>query len=144
MRKEITRTCLIGCILTLLVKVLCPLGFLPTCRGYDKNWLWRGDQLWFDRWQQLWSLSVVGKGSMAGTTGVPPDNLVERLWRIALHRAPQRQVYVAFGTSKGDAPFNYALGMPHDGWRQLLPYMITMWKTGTATVTQRPSWAGIV
>lgn len=21
--------------------------------GYNKNWLWRGDHLWFDRWQQL-------------------------------------------------------------------------------------------
>ncbi|EDN99493.1 hypothetical protein SS1G_02347 [Sclerotinia sclerotiorum 1980 UF-70] len=22
--------------------------------GYDKNWIWRGDDLWFDRWEEVW------------------------------------------------------------------------------------------
>ncbi|KAL2126006.1 hypothetical protein VTI74DRAFT_1972 [Chaetomium olivicolor] len=26
--------------------------------------------------------------------------------------------------------------MPHDGWREFLPYIISLWKTGTASVTQ--------
>lgn len=44
--------------------------------------------------------------------------------------------YLAFGQGYGNSPFNYATGHPHDGWRHMLPYMITMWKTGTAVVTE--------
>jgi Glycosyl hydrolase family 71. len=25
--------------------------------GYDKNWLWRGDDFWYDRWQQAMFLA---------------------------------------------------------------------------------------
>lgn len=34
----------------------------------------------------------------------------------------------------GDANFNYASGVPHDGWRQFLPFLIQLAKTGKATV----------
>lgn len=27
--------------------------FYTNLPGYDKNWLWRGDSLWVDRWNQL-------------------------------------------------------------------------------------------
>lgn len=43
-------------------------------------------------------------------------------------------VYGAFG--KGLAPYNYVLDMPHDGWRQLLPYWIDTYKNGRATIAQ--------
>ncbi|KAF7164009.1 hypothetical protein CNMCM5623_008648 [Aspergillus felis] len=36
----------------------------------------------------------------------------------------------------GRAPFNYVTGMPHDGWRLILPFFIDMYKQGTATVTE--------
>ncbi|KAK3687975.1 mutanase [Podospora appendiculata] len=36
----------------------------------------------------------------------------------------------------GKASFNYAAGMPHDGWRAFLPYLIDLYKLGTATVTK--------
>ncbi|KAL4994735.1 glycosyl hydrolase family 71-domain-containing protein [Aspergillus recurvatus] len=36
----------------------------------------------------------------------------------------------------GRAPFNYAKDMPHDGWRETLPYYISMYKDGSATVTE--------
>jgi hypothetical protein len=42
--------------------------------------------------------------------------------------------YVAFDIGK--APFNYVSGMPHDGWREFLPYLISLYKTGTASVTR--------
>jgi len=29
--------------------------FYTNLPGYDKNWLWAGDELWFDRWQEVWS-----------------------------------------------------------------------------------------
>lgn len=30
--------------------------FYTNMPGFRKNWLWRGDDLWFDRWQQLLSM----------------------------------------------------------------------------------------
>lgn len=42
--------------------------------------------------------------------------------------------YVAFGPEYGQAPFNYVENMPHDGWRQFLPFVIQLWKSGTASV----------
>jgi hypothetical protein len=36
----------------------------------------------------------------------------------------------------GNAPSNFAQNMPHDGWRLFLPYVIDLFKTGTATITQ--------
>jgi hypothetical protein len=32
--------------------------FYTDLPGFDKNWLWRGDDLWFDRWEQAMSLST--------------------------------------------------------------------------------------
>lgn len=29
--------------------------FYANLPGYDKNWLWSSDDLWFDRWQEVWS-----------------------------------------------------------------------------------------
>lgn len=26
--------------------------FFTNLPGYDKNWLWRGDSVWYDRWVQ--------------------------------------------------------------------------------------------
>jgi len=42
--------------------------------------------------------------------------------------------YTAFETGK--APYNYVLNKSHEAWRELLPYFITLWKTGTATITR--------
>lgn len=27
--------------------------FYTNLPGYDKNWLWRGDDLWYDRWVEI-------------------------------------------------------------------------------------------
>lgn len=27
--------------------------FYPNLPGYGKNWLWRGDDLWYDRWMEV-------------------------------------------------------------------------------------------
>ena len=39
----------------------------------------------------------------------------------------------AFTIGKG--PSNYATDMPHDGWRLFLPFVIDMFKQGTASFT---------
>ncbi|KAF2713163.1 carbohydrate-binding module family 24 protein [Pleomassaria siparia CBS 279.74] len=100
--------------------------FYTNMPGYSKNWLWHGDSLWNDRWQQL----------------IAMDNQPEYVEIISwndfgeshyIGPLDDRQ-YTAFDT--GRAPFNYAKGVPHDGWRTFLRYFITLWKNGVATVTQ--------
>ncbi|KAK0737079.1 glycosyl hydrolase family 71-domain-containing protein [Apiosordaria backusii] len=102
------------------------LWFYTNLPGYNKNWLWRGDDLWFDRWEQIRfinpdyvqiiSWNDFGESHYIGPLYVEGDS------------------YEAF--TVGKAPFNYALDMPHDGWRELLPFTIDLYKTGVATITQ--------
>lgn len=79
--------------------------FYTNMPGFNKNWLWQGGTFWYERRNQLATLTQVGKHAWPGKT----------------YR---------------NSPFNYVQGHPHDGWRHMLPYMITMWKTGTAVVTE--------
>lgn len=30
--------------------------FYTNLPGYNKNWMWRGDNVWYDRWQEVWYL----------------------------------------------------------------------------------------
>lgn len=52
------------------------------------------------------------------------------------HIGPLTGAWTAFGSTQGKSRFNYALDMPHDGWRLFLPYMIETYKQGIATVTR--------
>ncbi|KAK4202758.1 glycosyl hydrolase family 71-domain-containing protein [Triangularia verruculosa] len=100
--------------------------FYTNLPGYNKNWLWRGDDLWFDRWEQIRFLG--------------PDYVQIISWNDfgeSHHIGPlyvEGDSYEAF--TVGEAPFNYALDMPHDGWRELLPFTIDLYKTGVATITR--------
>lgn len=99
--------------------------FFTNLPGYGKNWLWRGDDLWSDRWNQVMS--------------VQPD-FVEILtwndWGESHYIAPlDPSQYGLFSPDNGKAPYNYADNMPHDGWRQFLPYVIDMYKNGKASVS---------
>ncbi|KAK4096690.1 carbohydrate-binding module family 24 protein [Parathielavia hyrcaniae] len=100
--------------------------FYTNLPGYDKNWLWRGDDLWFQRWQQVISFDR------------QPDYIQIISWNDFgeshyIGPLDDRQ-YDAFDI--GRAPFNYAKDMPHDGWRETLPYYISMYKLGSATITR--------
>ncbi|SMY29512.1 unnamed protein product [Zymoseptoria tritici ST99CH_1A5] len=98
--------------------------FYTNVPGFNKNWLWRGDDLWFDRWSQVQALQ---------------PELVQIVtwndWPESSYISPLRgdKSYSAF--SAGNANYNYALDMPHDGWRTLLPYRIDMYKNNAATIT---------
>lgn len=100
--------------------------FYTNMPGYSKNWLWRGDDLWFHRWQQVLSLDH------------QPDYIEIISWNDfgeSHYIGPlDNKQYVAFDL--GNAPFNYVSDMPHDGWRQFLPYIMYLYKTSTAFVTQ--------
>ncbi|KAL8415240.1 hypothetical protein RB594_006180 [Gaeumannomyces avenae] len=96
--------------------------FFTNLPGWNKNWLWRGDDLWFDRWQQVLQMQ---------------PEFVEIItwndWGESHYIAPlDSEQWGLF--SSGQAPYNYAADMPHDGWRQFLPYLIRQYKTGATSV----------
>ncbi|KAK1985397.1 glycosyl hydrolase family 71-domain-containing protein [Colletotrichum cereale] len=94
--------------------------FYTNLPGYNKNWMWRGDDLWFDRWQQiLWWR---------------PEFVQIISWNDygeSHHIGPVRDKSLEAFTI-GKAPFNFVL--PHDGWRETLPFTIDMYKYNTTTV----------
>ncbi|KZF20787.1 carbohydrate-binding module family 24 protein [Xylona heveae TC161] len=98
--------------------------FFTNLPGYNKNWLWRGDDLWYDRWQEI--------------QYVQPDFVEIISWNDygeSHYIAPLHDnAFDAFDIGKG--PYNYAANMPHDGWRLFLPYVIDTYKYGIATVTE--------
>ncbi|RWQ93422.1 glycosyl hydrolase family 71-domain-containing protein [Paecilomyces variotii] len=97
--------------------------FFTNLPGYTKNWLWRGDHLWYDRWQEILFVK-------------PP--FVEIIsWNDygESHYIGPLRDYAMDAFSIGLAPYNYATDMPHDGWRLFLPYLIDTYKNGIATIT---------
>ncbi|KAK2601394.1 hypothetical protein N8I77_010848 [Diaporthe amygdali] len=98
--------------------------FYTNLPGYNKNWLWRGDDLWYDRWEEaIWVqpefIEIISWNDYGESHYIGP-----------LHD----DGFDAFSVGKG--PFNFAKDMPHDGWRQLLPFVIDTYKNGIATVTE--------
>ncbi|KAK4445431.1 glycosyl hydrolase family 71-domain-containing protein, partial [Podospora aff. communis PSN243] len=102
--------------------------FYTNLPGYNKNWLWRGDDLWYDRWQQVQFLQpewvqIITWNDYGESTYIGP------IHEDLLHHT--------FAENRGRASFDYALDMPHDAWRQhILPFLIDQYKTNVATVTQ--------
>ncbi|GIJ85114.1 hypothetical protein Asppvi_003970 [Aspergillus pseudoviridinutans] len=96
-------------------------SYNQTLNGYNKNWLWRSDDLWYDRWQQVWYfqpefVEIISWNDFGESHYIGPLDATQ---------------YDAFKV--GNAPYNYVENMPHDGWRQLLPYVIDTYKNGHAT-----------
>lgn len=96
--------------------------FYTNLPGYSKNWLWRGDSLWNDRWTEVlyWQPEYV-------------ELLTWNDYGESHYFGPIRSNTVL---DVGKAPFDYVSDMPHDGWRALLPFWIDMYKTGTASVSE--------
>jgi len=100
--------------------------FYTDLPGYNKHWTWRGDDLWFDRWQQV--------------LDIQPDLVEIITWNDFGESHYIGPLYESqfglFGPTNGNAPFNYVENMPHDGWRDFLPYLIQQYKTGAATISK--------
>ncbi|CAD6441946.1 87ebe840-189a-4cb8-90ff-f578280db540 [Sclerotinia trifoliorum] len=100
--------------------------FYTNLPGYHKNWLWRGDDMWFDRWTHIWYLA--------------PEFVEILTWNDygeSHYIGPSRpNAWNALGPKFGKASYNYVDGFPHDGWRQFLPYVIDIYKKGAATISQ--------
>ncbi|KAL4914585.1 glycoside hydrolase [Aspergillus aurantiobrunneus] len=85
-------------------------------RQFDKNWVWKGDDLWHTRWEQVIELQ--------------PEYVEILTWNDygeSHYIGPLREHALGILESVG-APFDYVSGMPHDGWRALLPYWIGRYK----------------
>jgi hypothetical protein len=98
--------------------------FFTNLPGYQKNWLWRGDHLWYDRWEEV--------------LVVQPEFVEIITWNDygESHYIGPLYDFSFQLFDIGEAPYNYAQNMPHDGWRLFLPYVIDMYKERTATITQ--------
>jgi hypothetical protein len=98
--------------------------FYTNMPGFRKNWLWRSDSLWFDRWINVLFLR--------------PEYVQIITWNDfgeSHHIGPLRdKSYEAF--DRGNSPYNYVLQKPHDGWREFLPYLIDLAKTNSTTFTR--------
>ncbi|KAB8232460.1 hypothetical protein ETB97_007670 [Aspergillus alliaceus] len=98
--------------------------FYTNMPGFGKNWVWRGDNLWYDRWQEVISfqpefVEIISWNDYGESHYIGP-----------LH--PKGPVYEAF--DRGEAPFNYVINMPHDGWRTFLPFVVAQYKNPNATI----------
>lgn len=99
--------------------------FFTNLPGYHKNWLWTGGKtgglMWFQRWQQIWDLK--------------PEYVQIISWNDygeSHHIAdPDPKQYEEW-TAVGKPPMDYVTN--HGAWRLALPFLIEMYKKGTAGV----------
>jgi hypothetical protein len=96
--------------------------FYTNLPGYNKNWIWNGDSLWYDRWQQVLTLKpefveIISWNDYGESHYIGP-----------LHA----DAYATFEI--GNASYNYAAGYPHDGWRDFLPFVIDIYINGRLNV----------
>lgn len=97
--------------------------FYTNLPGYSKAWVWRGDDMWHQRWQQVVQLQ-------------PP--LVEIVtWNDfgeSHYIGPIISVGIPSGTNAN--AHAYVDNMPHDHWRDLLPYYIAQYKKQPYTISE--------
>ncbi|KAI9822506.1 MAG: hypothetical protein M1827_000225 [Pycnora praestabilis] len=96
--------------------------FYTNLPQWSKNWLWRGDDLWHDRWQQVIELQ---------------PELVEIItWNDygeTHYIGPIRSAGIPSGAQ------TYVSNMTHDNWRDILPFYIDSYKNGNTTLPSIPS-----
>lgn len=100
--------------------------FYANMPKYNKNWVWRGESVWFDRWNQVLyhrpsAVQIISWNDFGESHYIGPLDTNQ---------------YAAFAADHGGSPFNYADGVPHDGWRKFLPFLSDMYKQKTATITR--------
>ncbi|RDW89657.1 hypothetical protein BP6252_01689 [Coleophoma cylindrospora] len=106
--------------------------FYTNLPGFDKNWVWRGDSLWFDRWQEVFYVQ---------------PKFVEIItwndWGESHYIGPldSTQYDTVFPT--GEAVYNYVEDYPHIGWTALLPAFIDLYKEGSTSFSSEVlvAWA---
>ena len=89
--------------------------FYTNIPAWSKNWLWKSDDLWPTRWEQ------VIETQPAIVEIITWNDYGESHYIGPIHDS---------GIPQGA---NYVAGVPHDGWRTMLPYYIDAYKSGNAT-----------
>ncbi|RDL36853.1 uncharacterized protein BP5553_06205 [Venustampulla echinocandica] len=92
--------------------------FFHSATGFGPNWLWRGDDLWADSWAQTLDVNpqfvqIVTWNDYAEATYIGP-----------LHDPSE----IAAGSGQ------YVNNMPHDSWRDFLPYYIGKFKNSPPAI----------
>jgi hypothetical protein len=91
--------------------------FFTNLPGFNKNWLWRGDELWDLRWQQVVALQPAFV-----------EILTWNDYGESHYIGPVREKELGLFTT-ANARVNYVKDLSHDGWRKMLPFYIDMYKT---------------
>lgn len=90
--------------------------FYTNLPQWNKNWVWRGDDLWHDRWEQVIRMQ--------------PPMVMILTWNDygeSHYVGPIHDSGIPQGASV------YVEGMPHVGWLDLLPEYIAAYKSGSTT-----------
>jgi hypothetical protein len=117
--------------------------FYTNLPGFNnKNWLWRGDHLWYDRWEQVkyWQpewVCIITWNDYGESHHIGPSKLAslpERDLQLTLTFSHQVRDNAMDAFKTGLAKYNYA--HDHDGWRVLLPHQIDLYKYDTVKINQ--------
>ncbi|KAJ0415872.1 glycosyl hydrolase family 71-domain-containing protein [Aspergillus carlsbadensis] len=96
--------------------------FYTSLPQWNKNWLWRGDDLWHYRWQQVIELQPA---------------LVQILtWN---DYGETHYIGPVYDSGIPDGASRYVKGCPHDAWRTFLPHYIDAYRRRNAMLRERVS-----
>ncbi|KAL2845241.1 glycosyl hydrolase family 71-domain-containing protein [Aspergillus pseudoustus] len=96
--------------------------FYTNLPQWNKNWLWRGDDLWHYRWQQVIDLQPA---------------LVQILsWN---DYGESHYIGPIYDSGIPDGASRYVKGFPHDAWRAFLPHYIDSYRRRNAMLRERVS-----
>ncbi|KAK0716804.1 glycoside hydrolase family 71 protein [Lasiosphaeria miniovina] len=92
--------------------------FFTNLPGFNKNWMWRGDNLWDTRWAQVMEVN--------------PDFVEILTWNDwgESHYINNVRVSELGLFDNANAPVKYAANNPHTGWQKFLPFYIAQYKAG--------------
>ncbi|KAK4187536.1 mutanase [Podospora australis] len=100
--------------------------FFTNLPNWGKNWAWKGDEVWHDRWNHIFHIKPAFIQIISWND-----------WGESHYIAPlDNTQWGLFEPGNGNAPFNYVDAMPHDGWRTHLPFLIDTYKNLNPTVGQ--------
>ncbi|KAK3723929.1 Glucan endo-1,3-alpha-glucosidase agn1 [Vermiconidia calcicola] len=89
--------------------------FYTNLPAYNKAWVWRGDSLWYDRWQQVLEIQ--------------PEFVQIVTWNDfgeSHYIGPIRKPCIP--SAPGADARSYVEGYPHEGWLETLRYQIAAYK----------------
>ncbi|KAF2716338.1 glycoside hydrolase family 71 protein [Polychaeton citri CBS 116435] len=100
--------------------------FYTDLPGYNKAWVWRGDDMWYRRWQQ--------------TLDILPDFVEIVTWNDFGESHYIGPIYASGIPSASNADARpYVNGFPHQAWLATLPYQIAAYKHAKNSAKPAPS-----